>query len=118
MATGRAGAGAGLAGEPALGSAPPAWHSQASQPGEPYSLMEPGQGRAGGGGVLAALLRSAPPAWQGQPPLMETGRACNILFSRILFSIFCFQQHLLPLFSKFQFDVVTRFQYLVVSLLF
>ena len=93
MATGRAGAGAGLAGEP-------------------------GEGRAGGGGVLAALLRSAPPAWQGQPPLMETGRACNILFSRILISIFSFQQHLLPLVSKFQFDVVTRFQYLVVSLLF
>ena len=87
MATGRAGAGAGLAGEPALGSAPPAWHSQASQPGEPYSLM-------------------------------ETGRASNILFSRILISIFSFQQHLLPLVSKFQFDVVTRFQYLVVSLLF
>ena len=89
MATGRAGAGAGLAGEPALGSAPP----------------HPSQG-------------SGAPAWQCQPPLMETGRASNILFSRILISIFSFQQHLLPLVSKFQFDVVTRFQYLVVSLLF
>ena len=65
MATGRAGAGAGLAGEPALGSAPP----------------HPSQG-------------SGAPAWQGQPySLMEPGRTCNILFS-----IFCFQQHLVSSF--------------------
>ena len=68
MATGRAGAGAGLAGEPGEG--------------------RKRGGGAGGGGVLAAL-GSAPPAWQGEPySLMETGRTCNILFSRILFSVF------------------------------
>ena len=66
-------------------------------PGEQGEGRKRGGGGAGGGRVVAAL-GSAPshpsqgrgaPAWQGQPySLMETGRTCNILFSRILFSVF------------------------------